>query len=503
MIPTSLSVVAEQCGGKLLAAPATAAPTSEIDPVVSSVVTDNRRVSQGSLFVAIKGERVDGNSYAGAALSAGAAGILSDNPQLACESGASADRVIAVDDSVAAMGRLARRHVELVRAHGRADFKVVAVTGSVGKTTTKDLLAALLADRGPLVAPPHSFNNPIGMPVTALRVDEQTATLVLEMGADHIGDIEQLAAIAPPDVAIVLIVARAHLGEFGGIDNVAKAKSELVLGARAGAPVILNGDDVRVAHMGEIAHGPVWYFSTRGRMAGAGVEAAIYATDIRVDEADHAEFTLHTPAGEAPVRLALVGEHHVANALAAASAAHVLGIPLERIAQVLSTAGAASAHRMAVSTVAGATVIDDSYNANPDSMRAGIRALTRLGRGRRMVAVLGKMNELGEHSTDEHRSLGCVVAESGVDVLVGIGDDGDVRALVDSAQSAAHSDGKELQTVTIADVDEARRIVPTLIVSGDVVLLKGSNSSSVWKIANALTALAEPTQHDDIRMKGE
>ncbi|MDD7464991.1 MAG: UDP-N-acetylmuramoyl-tripeptide--D-alanyl-D-alanine ligase [Actinomycetaceae bacterium] len=487
MIPTSLSTVADQCAGMLVAAP----PNLEAVPVVSSVVTDNRQVSRGSLFVAIKGERVDGNSYAGAALKAGAAGILTDNPQLALNSGAAAERVIAVRDSVKAMGKLAREHIELLRSQGRSDFTIVAVTGSVGKTTTKDLLAALLAERGPIVAPPNSFNNPIGMPVTALRADEHTATLVLEMGADHIGDIEQLTAIAPPDVAIVLGVGRAHLGEFGGIENVAKAKSELVLGACSGAPVILNADDKRVAAMNTLAHGPVLFFSTHGRISQVGMEAAIYASDIRVDELDHAEFTLHTPAGQAPVRLALVGEHHVANALAAASAAHVLGISLDHIAQVLSTVGPASAHRMAVLNVAGATVIDDSYNANPDSMRAGIRALTRLGQGRRTVAVLGKMNELGEQSLDEHRSLGGSVADAGVNVLVSIGDDADMRALREGAQQRAAVDGREIQTLMIADVHQAISEVPTLIASGDVALLKGSNGSLVWKIADELMQLAQ------------
>ncbi|MCI5825483.1 MAG: UDP-N-acetylmuramoyl-tripeptide--D-alanyl-D-alanine ligase [Arcanobacterium sp.] len=510
MIPTPLSMVAEQCAGVLLdalhsAAESDVAGQSAADELVSTVVTDNRQVVAGSLFVAIKGERVDGNNYAGAALAAGAVGVLTDNPQAAQDSGAAPERIIAVSDSVTAMGNLAREQLVQVRQQGRPDFTVVAVTGSVGKTTTKDLLAALLAERGPIVAPPNSFNNPIGLPLTVLRADAHTATLVLEMGADHVGNIEYLTRIAPPDVAIVLIVARAHLGEFGGIDNVARAKSELVRGAREGAPVILNGDDVRVVAMSEYAHGPVLYFSTRGRTLEAGLKAAIYASDIQVSGSEHAAFTLHTPAGAAPVQLALVGEHHVANALAAAAAAYAVGISVDHIAQVLSTTGPVSAHRMAISSVRGATIIDDAYNANPDSMRAGIRALARLGRGKRTVAVLGKMNELGEHSAAEHRAIGRIVAEEGVQLLFTVGKDPDMQELRAEAELASAQAGGSLTTQMFSNVDEIIAELPTLIAPGDVVLLKGSNASLVWTIADALAerdSAARPAQ-EALGVEGE
>lgn len=462
MIPVTLAQLARDCDGQVVGTPATE---------ILDLTTDTRAITPGAIFAAIKGARVDGASLAGEALRKGAAAILTSDPVTAVACGAKPEVVVVVDDVQAAIGKLARENLRRVRESGNPDVKVVAVTGSVGKTTTKDLLAAILAERGPIVAPPGSFNNELGLPLTVLCADDTTATLVLEMGADHIGNIDYLTSIARPDTSAVLIVARAHLGEFGGIENVALAKSELVTGTAPGGPIILNADDARVAAMAELARGPVTTFSRFS-------EADVCARDIRVDDTGRASFSLVTPVGETLVALQLVGEHHVTNALAAASISLALGIELDHIAQVLSTTGPASPHRMDVRDLRGITMIDDAYNGNPDSMRAGIAALARLGSGRRKIAVLGAMLELGEESASEHAALAPILKEAGVALLICVGSG------LEELSAAATS--QDIDVVTIATPDEALALLDTLVETEDVMLLKGSNGSGVWKIADAL-----------------
>lgn len=471
MIATSLAQIALDCEGTL-GAPGAAEDSIAIsaDDVVTSVATDNRQVNGGELFVAIKGERIDGNTLANAALLAGAAGVLTSDPETAAASGADPARLVVVDEPIAALGRLARASLARLRAEGNPDLRVVAVTGSVGKTTTKDLLASLLKERGPIIAPPGSFNNELGLPLTVLRATADTATLVLEMGADHVGNLEYLTSIAPPDVSVVLVVARAHLGEFGGIENVALAKSELVSGTRADGVVVLNADDERVAAMAPKAPGVLVRFSAKGQS-----DAEVRAENVSAQDA-RASFDLVTPSGSARVDLKLIGEHHVTNALAAAAVADVLGIGVAEIAAVITATGPASPHRMDVDTRGGVTIIDDSYNANPDSMRAGLDALKTLGQGRRTIAVLGAMLELGDASADEHEAIGEYCA--GIDVVVAVGEG------VAELSKAAFGAGS--QVYDAPDTDAALALLSTLLVNGDVLLLKGSNGSGVWRIADSL-----------------
>lgn len=469
MKSVTLRQVAHDCGG-------TITDSEFLDHEVTDVATDNRAITGGELFVAIRGENVDGNRFANDALRAGATAVLTSDPKAAQASGASEDRIISVADPIVALGKLAKANLERVRESGNPDFKVVAVTGSVGKTTTKDLLASVLAVRGPIIAPPGSFNNELGLPLTVLRADDSTATLVLEMGADHVGNIEYLTAIAPPDVAVVLVVARAHLGEFGGIENVARAKSELVVGLADGGTAVLNADDERVRAMSSLARGPVITFS-----AGSQPGADVVASDVTMNDAGRARFTLRFGEAAWPVELRLVGVHHVTNALAAASAAFALGIDGDTIAKILSASGPASPHRMDVFERDGVTIIDDSYNANPDSMRAGVRALQSLGKARRKIAVLGEMLELGDASDEEHAALGTFVAEAGVDIAVCVGDG------TSQLSQAAFSGG--VQVYDVSDVAGASELLSTLLVSGDIVLLKGSNGSGIWKIADSLKGM--------------
>ena len=472
MLPTRISDVAAQAHGRWLAVnPDDSLCLEE----VRGVCTDNRTISPGDMFVAIAGERVNGNDFAADALARGAAVVMSADPSRVRSRGVSDDRIIAVEDVYQALGCLAREQLQALRESAGSDFTVVAVTGSVGKTTTKDLLSKLLSGRGEVVAPPGSFNNELGLPLTVLRATASTATLVLEMGAGAPGDIAYLTSIAPPDLAVVLIVARAHLGFMGGIEAVAQAKQELVEGLRPHGVAFLNAADPRVAAMSAAAPGRVVYFGAP--------ETEVNAERVWIDEGGHAHFVLHTPHGSADVSLKLVGEHHVLNALAAASVADYMGVPIETIAAQLSATGPLSAHRMNVKRRGDITIIDDSYNANPDSMRAGLKAASDLARGRRIIAVLGQMAELGQASGSEHYSLGSSLARYGVVELLAVGEScarENLAHMIDGAQKVGVHCSQPI------DPAEAPTVLRAALAPGDVVLIKGSHSSGAWRVAQAI-----------------
>jgi len=449
-----LSEIAAICGGTL---------RGEDAEINEEAFIDSRAVVPNGLFCAFRGEKVDGHEHVAAALAAGAGGALVDNPDAVGD----AVPLVVVPDVQVAMGRLAAHHV----AKLRSGLTVVAVTGSVGKTTTKDLIGAVLPK--PTVATRSSLNNEIGLPLTALRATPETRHLVLEMGADKIGDIDYLTSLVAPDIAVVLAVARAHLGVFGGIEHVALAKSEIVRGLRPGGTAILNADDPRVAAMADLAPGPVVRFGREPRDPADPVEVG--ASDVALDPLGRATFTLRTPEGSASVHLGLVGEHHVNNALAAAAVASVLAVPCDEIARELSGRAASSPHRMAVTTREDdITVIDDAYNANPDSMAAALRALRVLGAGRRTIAVLGAMLELGEAEVEEHVALGALARDLGIDHLVTIG----------PLAGVAAEQMEEGRATRCADLAAADAALTALARPGDVVLFKGSNGSRVWQLAD-------------------
>lgn len=471
-----------------------AAPAGLENEMVTGVSTDTRTLAHGDVFVALPGERVDGASLAAAALEAGASCVITQNEEVALESGADPRRLLVVPDALHAIGALAKNNLQLCRA-AREDLLVVGITGSVGKTTTKDLLASLLKKRGAVIAPPGSFNNELGLPLTVLRAEASTSSLVLEMGADHIGNLEYLTSIASPDIACVLIVARAHVGEFGGIDNIAKAKAELLEGTRPNGISVLNAADERVRAMAAFAPGPVWYFLRESQAANSGdliselADSPACAGIVRAhsessDDAGHASFVLEFCGEEHPVHLGLVGEHHVSNALAAASIALAAGLSLEDVAQGLSGQKAASPHRMDVRRSEDFLIIDDSYNANPDSMRAGIAALGQLASSQRKVAVLGEMLELGEVSRAEHTALAEPLARAGVSILVALGEG--MKPLAEVARDEG------IFALEAEDVPSALESLEILLQPGDAILVKGSHGSGAWKVANYLiTALAD------------
>lgn len=436
--------------------------------VTGSVVTDSREAQAGSLYVARRGESADGHAFVAGAVERGAVAVIVEHE---------VDEAVAqivVEDSTEALGALARAHVEALRSTGALD--VIAMTGSVGKTTTKDLLFQIMSADGPTVAPKLSFNNEVGLPLTVLQADETTRHLVLEMGASGPGHITYLTDIVSPDVAIELCVGHAHVGGFGGFEGVAAAKAELIKGTRPGGPVILNTDDPNVEAMAPLATGKVIRFSASGNE-----RADVRACDVRMDRADRASFTLVTPEGSADISLAIVGRHHVANALAAAAGALTLGVDLVTVARVLSNARALSPHRMDVHelTVDGCalTLIDDSYNANLDSMRAGIAALASIGAESRKIAVLGEMLELGEDSQPLHEQVGTMVAEAGVETLIGLG--ADAHYYLEGASTVTNR-------VVAEDPADAARLALEFAADGAVVLVKGSFGSYSWQVADIL-----------------
>ncbi|GAA0359354.1 UDP-N-acetylmuramoyl-tripeptide--D-alanyl-D-alanine ligase [Microbispora corallina] len=449
MIPLPLARVAEITSGAL---------TGLADPgavVRGPVVIDSRAAVPGSLFVAIKGERADGHDFARQACEAGATAVLASR---AVEAPA-----VIVSDVVAALADLAT-----AVAAGLPAATVVGVTGSAGKTTTKDLLAGLAARIGPTIAPVGSYNNEIGHPLTVLKADESTRFLVLELSARNVGHIAYLTRIAPPRIGVVLNVGTAHLGVFGGKEAIARAKGELVEALPSDGVAVLNADDPLVSAMASRTEARVTYF---GRSPGAHVRAE----DETVDERSRAAFTLRTPSGAAPVRLRLHGAHAVDNALAAAAAAYELGLPVATIADELSNAEPRSRWRMEVTDRPdGVTVINDAYNANPDSMRAAFGSLAAIGEGRRRFAVIAALRELGEDSAELNEGVGRLAAGAGLEALVVVGEDaGPVLA---GAPGAIH-----VPDVGAAAAELAGRLRP-----GDVVLVKGPRAAGLERVAAAI-----------------
>ncbi|MDN5976539.1 UDP-N-acetylmuramoyl-tripeptide--D-alanyl-D-alanine ligase [Acidipropionibacterium jensenii] len=394
-------------------------------PVGPRVVIDTRLADRGSLFVALPGERVDGHDFTGAAARAGAAAVLAtrltdaDLPHLV------------VSDSQQGLTDLARHLVALERARG---MRAVALTGSSGKTSTKDILAQVLDAAGATVSPVGSFNNEIGVPLTACGIDEKTDFLVSEMGARGKGHIAWLTSIVPPDVAMVLNVGTAHLGEFGSRDAIAAAKGEIVEALEAGGWAVLNAADHRVAAMTSRTAGQIAWFSPDDshRHPGAAIEA--WADQVSYDDLERHSFTLHLRSGGTEsaeqVRLRTMGAHQVANAVAAAAAAACCGMDAATIAARLSAATSRSPWRMELDERRdGLVVVNDCYNANPDSMRAALDALSGiLSRRRghdpatRGIAVLGEMRELGPSAPQLHREAGRQAARAGFDLVLCLGE---------------------------------------------------------------------------------
>nr|WP_211468359.1 UDP-N-acetylmuramoyl-tripeptide--D-alanyl-D-alanine ligase [Actinocrinis puniceicyclus] len=462
----TLAEIARAVGGTL-------APGTDGSLAVTGAVTvDSRAVEPGGLFAAFVGERVDGHDFAAAAVGQGAAGVLASRR---IESDSGHIPTVLVADVKDALGDLAYALLNRL-----PDTTVIGLTGSSGKTSTKDMLGQVLAAHAVTIAPKGSHNNEIGLPLTVLRADGSTRYLVLEMGSRGIGHLKYLCRIARPSVGMVLNVGNAHVGEFGSKEQTALAKGELVEALPPDGLAVLNADDPLVAPMRERTAARVLTF-------GESNAADVRASGIELGPDGRARFVLHADAYGQPAEVALrvVGEHQVANALAVAAVALGLGLPVDAVARDLSAALPLSAGRMSVSERPdGVVVIDDAYNANPESVRAALKALGALARARpgaRSWAVLGQMLELGERSGEEHDAIGRLAARLRVDRLVAVGEGAEhIHA------GAGHEGSWGEESVMVADPDAALALLRAELRPGDVVLLKASNSIGLGRVAKAL-----------------
>jgi UDP-N-acetylmuramoyl-tripeptide--D-alanyl-D-alanine ligase len=461
VIPLTLPEIAAVVGGRV-----------HDDPdgvtVSAPAFIDSRVAEKDGLFVALSGERVDGHDYAGTAVGAGAAAVLGSRPV-----GVPA---VVVDDVMAALAALARHVVSRL-----PDLTVVGLTGSQGKTSTKDLLAQVLARAGRTVATYGSFNNELGMPLTALRADARTQYLVLEMGARGIGHIRELCALAPPTVGLVLNVGKAHLGEFGSQQAIAQAKGELVESVVEGGTAVLNADDPLVSAMASRTDQRVLTF-------GESPHADVRLENVTTDAMTRPSFDLVTggaDGGRSHVSLQGLGEHQAGNAAAAAAVALAVGMPLEVVARALGEAASLSRWRMEVHERAdGVTILNDAYNANPDSMRVALKSLAEIGRGRpgaRTVAVLGEMRELGDAAREEHDTVGRLAVRLDIHQLVVVGD---AARPIHLGACLEGSWGGE--SVFVDDNDQALAWLREHLDRGDVVLLKASRAAALERVAAAL-----------------
>jgi UDP-N-acetylmuramoyl-tripeptide--D-alanyl-D-alanine ligase len=454
VIPLSLAQVARITGGRLDGDPGAV--------VTGEVVIDSRRVAPGGLFAAVEGERADGHDFAAAALAAGAVAVLGTRPV--------PPPSVLVADVPAALAALARFVVDSLPA-----ARIAGITGSSGKTTTKDIAAQLIERLGPTIAPAGSYNNEFGLPLTVLRADAATRYLVLELSARGIGHIAHLCGIAPPAYGVVLNVGRAHAGEFGGLDQVARAKGELVEALPPGGVAILNADDPRVLAMTARTRARIVTFGIQSRAP----QPSFRAADIRLDDLGRPSFTLLTPEGSAPVSLRLHGAHNVPNALAAAALAGELGLGLGETADGLSGAVARSRWRMEVRQRAdGVTIINDAYNANPESVRAAIDALRHLARDGRGFAVLGHMAELGDTSLASHAEVGEFAANAGLAGLIVVGDE--AAPILAAARGVRSWPG---EAIAVPDAAGAVEALVNRLKPGDVVLVKASRAARLEGVA--------------------
>lgn len=459
MIPLTLGQIASAVGGVLYSA-----VDSNEFTVSGAVCTDSRELTAGGIFVAKPGEYQDGHDYIPQAQERGATAAIVER----VNASVSLPQIL-VPNSIAALSQLAAHVLQEVR--GRGNIRVVGITGSNGKTSTKNMLAKILSAHGNTVAPIASYNNEVGAPLTILRIDFDTRFLIVEMGAAGVGSIERLARIAPPDIGIELKVGLAHAGVFGGLEVTKQIKAELL--PYVSQLTILNQDDPLVMQME--THTPVQTFgfdaSSHYRIANP--KLTIGGTSFELQHGGH----------NYPIQLRVLGEHQLYNATAAIAAAHGLGVDIQSAITVLEGMELAERWRMQLLQRSdGVRIINDAYNASPDSMRAALQTLATLGRqGHRTVAVLGAMAELGELAQESHDYIGRLVVRYNIDQLFVIGEDAKIIHM--AATQEGSWDG---ESVFIAEPTDAVDLINSLLTAGDVVLVKSSNSAGLRFIGDQL-----------------
>ena len=447
---------------------------SDVDPSmeVMGFATDSRSVSPGEAFVAIRGENFDGHDFADEVIANGASVVVADHAinGIPC---------VVVPNTLTAYADIAREHLASLRKLGSP--VVIGITGSSGKTSTKDLVTDVLSYQAKqssnIVSPPGSFNNEVGLPATVLRAQSDTQYLILEMGMRGLGHIAELCRIAPPDISVLINIGSAHVGELGSREAIAQAKSEILSNMLPTGTAVLNADDLLVNGLRSLAPGNVITF-------GEAPTSDVQISDVTLDSEARASFTLSYGGRSVDVTLGLHGEHQVHNAAAAAAVALTCGLDLETVAKALSAALPRSKWRMEVQRTAdGITVINDAYNANPESMRAALKSLASMAHGHRTWAVLGEMRELGEHAVEEHDAVGRLAVRLDISHLIAVGEG--ARPI---HMGAAHegSWGKESQWVP--DVAAALAVLDQALAAGDVVLVKASRSIGLERVATTLLA---------------
>jgi UDP-N-acetylmuramoyl-tripeptide--D-alanyl-D-alanine ligase len=447
MIDLSVSDIAEIVGGKSFG------DSGAI--VTAEPFFDSRSAIPGGIFLALEGEQVDGHNFVEEALAKG--GVTAFTTR---QVGSNCIVVADVLEAISKLGAEVRRRLP--------KMKVIGITGSQGKTTTKDIARHVLSIAGETIAPSQSFNNDLGVPLTLLRASAKTRFCVLEMGARHEGDIARLVQMAKPDIGVVLVVGTAHIGEFGSREAIARTKSEIVSNLSKDAIAILGTYDEFTPKMASQTPATVMYFGEK-------TSCDVRATDIDIREG-RAHFDLVSKAGREPVALRLIGRHQVPNALAAAAIATALQMPIDKIASGLSTAEIASKWRMEISDIGSLLLINDSYNANPESMRAALETLRYFAqeRGGRAWAFIGKMHELGENSQRDHQSITAFADQMGIDHVVAV-----------NTPEYGNTSGAQLLVQHVSSFDEALAISKE-ITPGDVILVKGSRAEGLEKLSDAL-----------------
>ena len=464
MIRLSLAELAEITNGRVIG-------DSSVE-VFAGVETDSRRVETGYLFVAKPGEVTDGHLFIGAAAAAGATAALvqreveSDIP------------VVLVDDVVAALGKLATAVIARLRILG--NITVIGVTGSNGKTSTKNMLNAVLSRFGNTIAPRESFNNEVGAPISMLLADESTRFLVVELGADGLGSIDYLAKMCMPDIGVELKVGMAHAGEFGGIEVTARIKAELVANIREGGVLVYNADDGYCVDMAENFAGRKISFGTsEADFRSIGARLALSGTHSTI---------VYPDQSETPLRLQILGEHQIMNALATISVADALELDRKRVIEALEDLPLAERWRMQLVERDGVAIINDAYNASPESMRAGLQTLATLGRetGRRTIAVLGEMAELGQFAAESHDSMGRLVVRLNIDQLIVVGAGAKLIHMGATQEGSWDGESKFFESI-----DEALDHLRGMLRSNDIVLVKSSKSANLRHLGDKLMGVEE------------
>ena len=426
--------------------------------VTAAPVLNSSLATKGCIFLAIEGANLDGHNFAGEALKNGAVLVICSKPVIGNH--------ILVPDVTVALGKLAHYVRESLK-----DLKVIGITGSQGKTTTKELLNSVLSQVGQTVSPAGNYNNDLGAPLSLLQCTTETKFCIVEMGARHQGDIARLAVIARPDIGVVLKVGSAHLGEFGSVEKIALTKSELISSLQESAVAILGNYDKYTPAMATLHNGKNVIF-------GESAECNVRATDIEFREG-RAHFDLVTPEGRSAVGLRIIGLHQVANALAVAAVASELGLTLDQITGGLSTAESRAKWRMEIIELPQLLLINDAYNASPESMAAALSTLSLFAQecGGQSWAYLGKMHELGESSQSDHAAIGTLASELGIDHLVCVG----------APEYALHIPVHGSSMVHLCDDKEQALVIAQSMDQGDVVLVKASRSEKLEELAEAIS----------------